>query len=37
MIAFKRKEHRVVAEVLRLMDHAFLMENKCWFGGGTAR
>lgn len=36
MPAFRRPEHRAVSAVLQAMDAAFLLECRCWFGGGTA-
>ncbi|MGK6315362.1 nucleotidyl transferase AbiEii/AbiGii toxin family protein [Neorhizobium sp. DT-125] len=36
MKTFLRPEHRIIAEALALMDHACLLANECWFGGGTA-
>lgn len=36
MKTFLRPEHRIIAEALSLMDHAYLLANECWFGGGTA-
>ena len=32
---FNRPEHQAVAAVLQAMDHDFLMNCGCWFGGGT--
>ncbi|MCW0000432.1 nucleotidyl transferase AbiEii/AbiGii toxin family protein [Pararhizobium sp. YC-54] len=29
-------EHQIISEILGGMNHAFLLDNKCWFGGGTA-
>ncbi|MCC2608915.1 nucleotidyl transferase AbiEii/AbiGii toxin family protein [Neorhizobium petrolearium] len=36
MKTFLNHEHRVIAEALSLMDHDYLLANRCWFGGGTA-
>lgn len=36
MKEFKKPEHRIIAEILGLMDRDFLTANQCWFGGGTA-
>lgn len=36
MKEFKRSEHQIIAEALGMMDHRFLAEKQCWFGGGTA-
>src|SRR4051794_10981970 len=36
MRAFVRPEHAIIAEALLLMPRQFLLENHCWFGGGTA-
>lgn len=33
---FERPEHEAIADILRRMDHGMLMDNRCWFGGGTA-
>lgn len=33
---FKRPEHNNIAALLRTMDADFLLESRCWFGGGTA-
>lgn len=35
-MAYIRSEHEVIADVLRRMNHDFLLENSCFFGGGTA-
>lgn len=36
VIEFKRPEHNKIAGLLRNMDAEFLLENLCWFAGGTA-
>lgn len=36
MREFLRPEHRAVAAALGAMDAAFLLDCRCWFGGGTA-
>ncbi|MDX8524687.1 nucleotidyl transferase AbiEii/AbiGii toxin family protein [Mesorhizobium sp. MSK_1335] len=36
MKAFRKPEHKTIAEALRLMDRDFLTATQCWFGGGTA-
>jgi hypothetical protein len=36
MKTFQRQEHRIIASALQLMDPAFLLDNSCWFAGGTA-
>jgi Nucleotidyl transferase AbiEii toxin, Type IV TA system len=33
---FQRHEHRIIAELLRSMNHALIEACKCFFGGGTA-
>ncbi len=33
---FEREHHRQIASVLDSLDAAFLAEQGCWFGGGTA-
>lgn len=35
MPAFDRPEHQAVAAALAAMDHDWLTECRCWFGGGT--
>ncbi len=35
MRTFNRPEHQAVAAALRAMDHDWLTECRCWFGGGT--
>lgn len=35
-MTFSKPEHVIIADVLRRMNHRMLMDNKCWFGGGTA-
>lgn len=35
MRAFSRPEHQAVAAALQAMDHDWLTECRCWFGGGT--
>jgi Nucleotidyl transferase AbiEii toxin, Type IV TA system len=32
---FQRPEHQAVAAALQAMDHDWLMQSRCWFGGGT--
>ncbi|MDB5526206.1 MAG: hypothetical protein JWM58_3969 [Rhizobium sp.] len=36
MKTYIRPEHKIIVEALSLMRTAFLLENRCWFGGGTA-
>lgn len=36
MRAFKRPEHQAISDALDLMRHEYLIQQKCWFGGGTA-
>ena len=36
MSTFKRPEHVVIHDALRMMKSEFLLANECWFGGGTA-
>jgi hypothetical protein len=36
MRAFKRPEHRAISDALGMMRHEYLIQQKCWFGGGTA-
>lgn len=36
MRTFSRAEHKIISEVLGAMNHAFFLDNRCWFGGGTA-
>lgn len=36
MCAFKRPEHQAISDALGMMRHDFLIQQKCWFGGGTA-
>jgi len=33
---FQRPEHRTIAQLLHGMDADFLLESRCYFGGGTA-
>lgn len=33
---FDRPEHDIIGDALRRMNHQMLLDNKCWFGGGTA-
>lgn len=33
---FVRQEHEIIADLLDRLDHRLLLENRCWFGGGTA-
>jgi hypothetical protein len=35
-MTFSRPEHEIIGDVLRRMNHRMLVDNKCWFGGGTA-
>lgn len=35
-MTYSKPEHEVIADALRRMNHQMLMDNKCWFGGGTA-
>lgn len=36
MPKYSRAEHQIIFDVLEAMNHAFLLDNKCWFGRGTA-
>lgn len=36
MAQYLLAEHQIIAEILGAMNHAFLLDSKCWFGGGTA-
>lgn len=36
MPKYSRAEHQLIFDVLGAMNRAFLLDNKCWFGGGTA-
>lgn len=36
MPPFKRPEHRIVGATLAMLRREFMLENQCWFGGGTA-
>lgn len=33
---YTRPEHNIIAELLAEMNHGFLLDSKCYFGGGTA-
>lgn len=35
-MAFTRPEHQIIADLLGRMEGQFLLDSKCWFGGGTA-
>ena len=35
-MAFVRQEHNIIADILCRMNHAILLDTKCFFGGGTA-
>ncbi len=36
VMEFKRTDHNKIAGLLRNMNAEFLLESRCWFGGGTA-
>ncbi|RUM96929.1 hypothetical protein EET67_15435 [Pseudaminobacter arsenicus] len=35
-MTFSRPEHQIIADLLGRTDGQFLLDSKCWFGGGTA-
>ncbi len=35
MDSFRRPFHRAIAKLARDMDGEFLLESRCFFGGGT--
>lgn len=36
MPQYLQVEHQIISEILGAMNQAFLLDSKCWFGGGTA-
>ena len=36
MIHFQREKHQIIGCALHLMEKDLLLDNQCWFGGGTA-